>query len=269
MSCNLKKKLVETKYLKYSRPVSVSQVTRNVFLVKNGNKRVVVKVISLKDSPTMELYALELLNKNNYIVKYNGYHKIQNHVLIEFDHYPESLYDKIKGIRGAGLTSKHCRKYTRQLLTAISICHKNKISHMDVKPDNILLSQNDTIHLTDFGLSTTNKISRRCSGTYDFMAPEIKKYVVYKNGKFYYDDRIQSYDPQKADIYSVGVTIIEMNYGYVNSKLIQHVKQTCEASGWKNLVSNMLKTDPKNRPTITKCLEHSYMNYGYVKQEKP
>ena len=41
----------------------------------------------------------------------------------------------------------------KELLEAIMFCHQNRVFHRDLKPNNILLDENDTVKLADFGLA--------------------------------------------------------------------------------------------------------------------
>lgn len=70
---------------------------------------------------------------------------------------------------------------TKQLLEAVAFLHDNKIVHLDIKPQNILLMEkwpSTQIKLCDFGLSRvlTNQRLLEMSGTTDFLAPEVVNY---------------------------------------------------------------------------------------------
>lgn len=45
----------------------------------------------------------------------------------------------------------------RQLFQAINHCHAQNIAHRDIKPDNIMITDQDTVRLIDFGLSKASK----------------------------------------------------------------------------------------------------------------
>ena len=75
--------------------------------------------------------------------------------------------------------------YTFEIVLALKYLHSNGIIHRDLKPDNILISKEGKIKLTDFGLSHLGLIDRRNNeepveaeetkiiGTPDYIAPEI------------------------------------------------------------------------------------------------
>ena len=66
------------------------------------------------------------------------------------------LLRKIQNYNKKTLTEAQIRKYFRQLIYAIWYCHEivNAV-HRDIKPDNILLDENDNIKLSDFGVGDT------------------------------------------------------------------------------------------------------------------
>lgn len=89
-----------------------------------------------------------------------------------------------------------------EILTGVMYIHSKKVVHCDLKPDNILLSDNDRIKISDFGLSATTKSVldryRSGSGLYSHIAPEL----LSNNTR-----------NRNVDIYSFGITLFEMCFG--------------------------------------------------------
>jgi serine/threonine protein kinase/tetratricopeptide (TPR) repeat protein len=88
----------------------------------------------------------------------------------------------------------------RQVLNALAYLHKSRILHGDIKPENIVIIENEdhsvTAKLLDFGLTTSlGDESKLVSGTLRYLAPEILLYG--------------SPSSPATDLYALGVSLIE------------------------------------------------------------
>ncbi|MFT5467070.1 MAG: serine/threonine protein kinase [Verrucomicrobiales bacterium] len=104
-----------------------------------------------------------------------------------------------------GLPLELAIKLGSQIAEALSVAHENGIVHRDVKPENILIDQDDSAKVSDFGLalplgdqSTRFTVSGTTMGTLGYMAPE------------QLDGREVD---ARADVYSLGVILYEMLTG--------------------------------------------------------
>ena len=84
--------------------------------------------------------------------------------------------------------------YARQLVSALSYIHERKILHLDIKPANVLLTQQNRCKLCDFGCSQPTDQPRvsQLQGTLQYRAPELLR---------------RQLPTTKADIYSLGITL--------------------------------------------------------------
>ena len=90
----------------------------------------------------------------------------------------------------------------RSLFQAINHCHAQNVVHRDIKPDNIMITANNTVRLIDFGLSKASRNNRQLTtmaGTPYYMAPEVLEGAYSK----------------KADIWSLGVLLYTLVCGYL------------------------------------------------------
>ncbi|KAK3087466.1 hypothetical protein FSP39_006298 [Pinctada imbricata] len=152
---------------------------------------------------------------------------------------------------------------------------RHGVIHRDVKPSNILLDENGTVKLCDFGISgrlVDSKAKTRSAGCAAYMAPE----------------RIDPPDPQRpdydirADVWSLGITLVELATGEfpykdcktdfeVLTKVLQEDPPLLPP-GKKfshelcSFVSDCLTKDYKKRPKYKKLLEHPFIKKYEVEQ---
>lgn len=103
---------------------------------------------------------------------------------------------------------KHTDKFVRQLLDALGYLHSHQVLHLDLKPDNILLTRiNDDVKLIDLGFCYTDTFEDTQGYTNAFAAPEQQSTV---NGKL----------STKTDIYAFGKVLELLPRPYIYNKVI-------------------------------------------------
>lgn len=60
---------------------------------------------------------------------------------------------KVLDMSENGLDAKTTKSFLHQLLCGVSFCHKNRVLHRDLKPQNLLISREGDLKLADFGLA--------------------------------------------------------------------------------------------------------------------
>ncbi|KAM3277732.1 hypothetical protein ACQJBY_045558 [Aegilops geniculata] len=134
-----------------------------------------------------------------------------------------SLRDYISD-ESCGLEWRKRYQIINGICQGLNYLHENRIVHLDLKPENVLLDDNMVPKITDFGLSryfeerqTSQSITSNISGTLGYIAPEL-------------------YDGEKitiqSDIYSLGIIIIEILTGRKGCPDIEVVlERWCERLG--------------------------------------
>ncbi|XP_044477240.1 serine/threonine-protein kinase BLUS1-like isoform X2 [Mangifera indica] len=160
----------------------------------------------------------------------------------------------------------------KETLKALDYLHRHGHIHRDVKAGNILLDSNGAVKLADFGVSACmfDTGDRQCSrntfvGTPCWMAPE-----VLQPGSGY---------NSKADIWSFGITALELAHGhapfskYPPMKVLLMTIQNAPpgldydrdkkfSKSFKEMVAMCLVKDQTKRPTAGKLLKHSFFKHA-------
>ena len=105
--------------------------------------------------------------------------------------------------RKGKLEVKEAVGITIQIAQGMEAAHDNHIIHRDIKPQNIIISRDGKVKVTDFGIakaSNSNTITSNAMGSVHYLSPEQAR---------------GGYSDEKSDIYSLGVTLYEMLSGKV------------------------------------------------------
>lgn len=163
----------------------------------------------------------ELVNKNDVMVFINEFQigNVLEHenIMKIFDIDVTSRFLLLEYYKGVDLFSfmendnrnfvpflLHCYK---QLLSGVQYLHENKIAHLDLKLENIIVNVADkTLKITDFGLSDTFRYNKsiptvKYFGTLNYLPPEIIEYDLYF--------------PDKVDIWYCGIVLYNIMYDYM------------------------------------------------------
>ncbi len=93
--------------------------------------------------------------------------------------------------------------FITQICAGIEVAHEHNTIHRDIKPQNIIVSRNGTLKVTDFGIAkaaTSNTIASSAMGSVHYISPEQAR---------------GGYSDERSDIYSLGITLYEMLTGRV------------------------------------------------------
>uniref|UniRef100_A0A6A7G2Z5 non-specific serine/threonine protein kinase n=1 Tax=Hirondellea gigas TaxID=1518452 RepID=A0A6A7G2Z5_9CRUS len=231
-----------------------------------SNDRVALKIIDLEDAKddittiSKEIHTLAEGKMCPQLVNYLGSVVVGTKLWIVMEYVEGgSVHDQIK--RKRPMFEDEIAIVCRETLLGLAYLISEGRVHRDIKGANILLSKTADVKLGDFGASgqlteTMTKMSTFVGSPY-FMAPEVITEENYN---------------EKADIWSLGITVIEMATGnppYVNihpTQMIQIIakKDPPRLEGdfsktIREFVRTCLQRDPDKRPTIHRLLKHPFI----------
>ena len=182
----------------------------NVFK-PNSDKNNIQNVKNINiDSKIEEINIQKKLQHKN-IVKYYDYFDLRDYGCIVMELAESGDIDMIrkKMTDKTYLSETFLAFITKQILDGLYYIHKNKIIHMDIKQQNILIDKNLDIKITDFSISLSyekikshEKIKLPLAGTNPFMSPEILSKA-----------EIDIEDASKIDMFSLGVMLYNLSIG--------------------------------------------------------
>ncbi len=172
-------------------------------------------------------------------------HIVQVYDLTEIDDTPAIVMEFVEGkslkegiADGVFRGFDFAKKAAVHLLRGLSVAHKQGIIHRDIKPGNILVSNDGTVKMTDFGLayvalSPTVTMEGTVLGTPAYMAPE--------------QIRGEEVDA-RTDLFALGATLVEALSG----------ERIFEGSTYTECMKKVLAF---KEPDLEKYSEHSSANF--------
>ncbi|CAO3668276.1 unnamed protein product [Umbelopsis ramanniana] len=250
-------------------------------IYKPLNKRIAIKIIDLDlfernqiDELRRETALMALSKHPNVLRVYGSFVNGSKLYIVTPYLSGGSCLDIMKTAFPDGFDEVSIATVLKQALEGLIYLHKNGHIHRDVKAGNLLMDDDGSVLLADFGVSSSlvengeSGLRKTFVGTPCWMAPEVMEQAGYD---------------YKADIWSFGITAIELATGHAPfakfppmkvlmmtlsndppTLIREHAKRKYSKQ-FKEMIDLCLNKDPAKRPSAEKLLQHSFFKQAKKK----
>jgi len=207
-----------------------------------------------------------------------------------FEHVDQDLNAYLERCPPPGLGAEKIKDLMWQILCGVDFLHSHRIVHRDIKPQNILLSNDGTLKLADFGLARIydfNALLTSTVVTLWYRAPEVLLGTAYATpvdmwsvgcifaelftrkplfpGQYEVDQLAKIFEmlgtPSEAE-WPDDSAVLRNNFVYARPRSVVDIVPEIDPLA-KDLIEGMLRFDPKKRITAHEALAHPYFSeYG-------
>jgi len=207
-----------------------------------------------------------------------------------FEHVDQDLNAYLERCPPPGLGAEKIKDLMWQILCGVDFLHSHRIVHRDIKPQNILLSNDGTLKLADFGLARIydfNALLTSTVVTLWYRAPEVLLGTTYATpvdmwsvgcifaelftrkplfpGQYEVDQLAKIFEmlgtPSEAE-WPDDSAVLRNNFVYARPRSVVDIVPEIDPLA-KDLIEGMLRFDPKKRITAHEALAHPYFSeYG-------
>jgi len=224
---------------------------------------VAVKEMASEANVVREVKALCTLPPHDHCVKFLGTRREPNKVYVVMEFVSGGTLRSFRGDRG--LSEAILRRYARMTLLALIHMHAHRMVHQDIKGDNVLVNEQGSIKLVDFGCAKVtghSNMSRSC-GTVRWMAPEVLRGAA---------------PSPKSDMWSFGCMLIELTNSsgcpwdlgpssgneFVVLHAIANAKKPPAIPPqltpiFQDFIRQCVQLDPEKRPTAVAHFSHPFL----------
>ncbi|XP_040186953.1 serine/threonine-protein kinase 17A-like [Rana temporaria] len=214
-----------------------------------------------------EIAVLEMARFSPYVVDLHEVYETNNEIILVMEYAAGGeIFNQCVADQDEAFTEKDVIRLICQILQGVFYLHRNNVVHLDLKPQNILLTSSNPlgdIRILDFGLSRhvdTIKEVREILGTPEYVAPEVLSYEPISTA---------------TDMWSIGVLTYVMLTGIspflgdskqetflnISKVAIEYPQEDFEGISEQaiDFIKSLLIKNPRKRARADQCLKHAWL----------
>ncbi|KAM6957613.1 serine/threonine kinase 17a like [Aplochiton taeniatus] len=214
-----------------------------------------------------EIAVLEAAMANPYVVALHEVYETGTEIILVLECAAGGeIFNQCVGENDDAFTEPDVIRLARQILDGVAFLHRNNVVHLDLKPQNVLLTSArplGDIRIVDFGLSRCmDKVTevREILGTPEYVAPEILNYEPISTATDMWSIGVLTYVMLTGESPFVGEDKQEtyLNISQVN---VDYSQETFEGVSplAVDFIQSLLVKNPRKRITAEECLNHPWL----------
>ncbi|CAD8058315.1 unnamed protein product [Paramecium primaurelia] len=255
----------------YSKGYLIEDNKQRQFVCKTFQKTDLIKVTKLRDSVIGEMLLLRPIDHQN-VIKLLEIHEDNKQIYLIYEYAKGELFQEFqkKKTEKSQFSEQQISNFMKQIFEGLKHIHSLNIMHRDIKLENILVKDSQTIVIADFGLAAKKipKFEYKKYGTPGYIAPEVLNLKIYN---------------EKIDIFSAGVVayilmtqqplfsgntisaILNQNTAgkidFNNSKFVSLSKDA------QSFLKRVLCLEENQRPSAADCLDSPFLQLQTLNNE--
>ena len=253
-------KVYKAKFKKYNKTIAIKIILRDKEEKKNINEVKISKKLKYKN--IIDFYSIFTIKKDKL-----------DCIMMEYGDLGNLINFKKNILKGSYLSESLLCYISYQILKGLKYCQKSKVAHLDIKPQNIILNDYLDVKLIDFSISMDySKINS------DFIKIPFRGTNFYISPEIFENKTIKLKDINKIDLYSLGVVLFYLAFGYypfglsledannydkIYNKIMKDLEIKNEnnwySSHFIDFLKKLLEKDINKRLDINEALNHYWI----------
>ncbi|XP_051969409.1 serine/threonine-protein kinase 17A [Xyrauchen texanus] len=214
-----------------------------------------------------EIAVLELAEACPRVVNLHEVYEMASEMVLVLEYAAGGeIFNQCVAERDEAFKEEDVKRLMRQIIEGVAFFHRNNVVHLDLKPQNILLTSESPlgdIKIVDFGLSrlvSSSQEIREIIGTPEYVAPEVLNYEPISTATDMWSIGVLAYVMLTGispflgdDKQETFLNISQISVSYTEEEL-EHLDRAAI-----HFIKSLLIKEPENRATAENCLKHQWL----------